>query len=59
MQNPLDISQDVSHALNRSWPVVALETCYLAHGLPSPANMETALACEEIIRKAGATPASI
>jgi len=59
MKNPLDISREVSNALNRSWPVVALETSYLAHGLPSPANVETALACEEIIRKAGATPASI
>lgn len=59
MQNPLDISPEVSGAMNRNHPVVALETSYLAHGLPRPANVETALALEEIIREAGATPASI
>lgn len=59
MQNPLDISHEVSSALNRNHPVVALETSYLAHGLPSPLNLETALAMEEAIREAGAVPASI
>lgn len=59
MQNPLDISQEVSSALNRNRPVVALETSYLAHGLPQPVNLETAIEMERLIREGGAVPASI
>jgi pseudouridine-5'-phosphate glycosidase len=59
MQNPLDISNEVSSAMNRNHPVVALESSLIAHGLPSPMNVETALAMEEIIREAGVTPATI
>ncbi|MCX6344761.1 MAG: pseudouridine-5'-phosphate glycosidase [Armatimonadetes bacterium] len=59
MQNPLDISNEVSSAMNRNHPVVALESSLIAHGLPSPLNVETALAMEEIIREADVTPATI
>ena len=59
MQNPLDISTEVSSAMNRNRPVVALESSLIAHGLPSPLNVETALAMEEIIRAAEVTPATI
>ncbi len=39
--------------------VVALETTILAHGMPYPDNVATALAVEEEIRQLGATPATI
>lgn len=59
MKDPLDISHEVSSALNRNEAVVALESSVIAHGLPSPVNVETALAMEEIIREAGVVPATI
>lgn len=40
-------------------PVVALETTIISHGMPYPQNVETALAVEEEIRRAGAIPATI
>ena len=40
-------------------PVVALESTVIAHGLPRPQNLETALRLEEIVREGGATPATI
>ena len=59
MKDPLDISHEVSSALNRNDPVVALESSVIAQGLPSPVNVETALAMEMIICEAGAAPATI
>ncbi|MCE5313650.1 MAG: pseudouridine-5'-phosphate glycosidase [Armatimonadota bacterium] len=59
MQNPLDISHEISSALNRNQPVVALESSVIAQGLPSPANIETALAMEQAVKNAGAMPATI
>ena len=38
---------------------VALESTVIAHGLPYPRNIETALRMEEIIRQEGATPVTI
>jgi pseudouridylate synthase len=40
-------------------PVVALESTIVAHGMPYPRNLETALAVEELIRSEGAVPATI
>lgn len=40
-------------------PMVALESSVISQGLPHPVNLETSLAMEEIIRKAGAIPATI
>ena len=40
-------------------PVVALESTIIAHGVPSPANVENALAVEQIIRNGGARTANI
>lgn len=40
-------------------PAVALETTIISHGMPYPQNVETALAVEEEIRKAGAVPVTI
>jgi pseudouridine-5'-phosphate glycosidase len=39
--------------------VVALETTILTHGLPPPANIECARGCEQVVRDAGALPATI
>lgn len=40
-------------------PQVALESTVIAHGLPSPHNLETARACEAAVRESGAAPATI
>lgn len=53
------IAEPVRRALGEQTPVVALESTVIAHGLPHPLNLETALACEEAIRIQGATPATI
>lgn len=59
MQEPLDISPEISHALNVSEPVVALESSVVAHGLPADVNVRTALEMEDVIREQGAVPATI
>ncbi len=40
-------------------PLVALESTVIAHGLPYPENVETALAMEAAVRSEGATPRTI
>ncbi|NNE98214.1 MAG: pseudouridine-5'-phosphate glycosidase [Pyrinomonadaceae bacterium] len=51
--------QEVSDALDRGKPLVALESTVIAHGLPFPQNVEMAFDLESIVRKNGATPATI
>jgi pseudouridylate synthase len=58
-QTEIRIADQVSRALKERRPVVALESTVIAHGLPHPLNLDTALACEEAIRQNGATPATI
>lgn len=55
----LDIKPEVKEALEQGRPVVALESTIIAHGMPYPRNVETALAVEEVIRSKGAVPATI
>src|SRR5881227_589230 len=55
----VQIAPSVKDALSRGAPVVALESTIITHGMPYPTNLETALAVEEIVRSAGATPATI
>src|SRR5258708_3548946 len=55
----IHIAGHVAKALTEGRPVVALETTVIAHGLPRPLNLETARACEDIIRDQGAVPATI
>jgi len=55
----LDIAPDVADALQAGKPVVALESTIISHGMPYPKNVETAAAVENIVREAGATPATI
>lgn len=56
---PLAVSATVQRALTDQMPVVALESTVIAHGLPSPRNVEVALACEAAVHARGATPATI
>jgi pseudouridine-5'-phosphate glycosidase len=55
----LCIADEVKSALDGGRAVVALESTVIAHGLPRPLNLETALELESIIREAGAVPATI
>jgi len=55
----LDVSPEVASALASRSAVVALESTLIAHGLPRPANLETARALEDEVRGAGAVPATI
>jgi pseudouridine-5'-phosphate glycosidase len=57
--NAIHVSAAVRDALKRRMPVVALESTILAHGMPYPRNLETALAVEADVRDAGALPATI
>lgn len=53
------IHPEVASALAAGRPVVALESTIITHGMPYPANVETARAVEAVIRAAGAVPATI
>lgn len=57
--NYLDIKPEVAKALEEGTPVVALESTIIAHGMPYPKNVETALEVEKVIREGGAVPATI
>ena len=59
MKEFLDIQKEVQEALIAGRPVVALESTIIAHGMPFPQNVETALAVNAAIRKAGAVPATV
>lgn len=54
-----ELSREVAEALAAGGPVVALESTIITHGMPYPANLETALAVEAVIRDNGAVPATI
>lgn len=53
------VREEVRAALDAGRPVVALESTVIAHGLPRPLNLETALRCESAVREAGAVAATI
>ena len=55
----MEIRTGVSEALQKSGPVVALESTLIAHGLPRPDNLELAREVEDIIHEEGAVPATI
>ena len=59
MHPTLHVSLEVSAALAAGRPVVALESTLITHGLPYPANAQTALAMEAAVRESGAVPATI
>jgi pseudouridine-5'-phosphate glycosidase len=55
----ITLSAEVAEALDQRRPVVALESTVIAHGLPRPINLQIARRLEQIVRNAGATPATI
>lgn len=58
--NPhLLVSPHVLAALRDGCAVVALESTIISHGMPYPANLDTARAVEEEVRSRGAVPATI
>jgi pseudouridine-5'-phosphate glycosidase len=59
MQSFLLFSPEVAAARASGKPVVALESTIISHGMPYPQNVQTAREVEQIIRDAGAVPATI
>ena len=57
--NFIDVKPEVAKALEEGTPVVALESTIIAHGMPYPRNVETAIAVEDVIRAEGVMPATI
>jgi pseudouridylate synthase len=55
----LDVAPVVADALAAGRPVVALESTVISHGMPYPANLETARGLEALVRDGGAVPATI
>ncbi|GLX03751.1 pseudouridine-5'-phosphate glycosidase [Microbispora sp. NBRC 16548] len=53
------VSDEVAEALAAGRPVVALESTIISHGLPQPRNLQVALELEDIVRQAGAVPATV
>ena len=59
MHQFLSYSAEVANARAAGKPVVALESTIISHGMPYPQNVQTAREVEQIIRDAGAVPATI
>jgi pseudouridine-5'-phosphate glycosidase len=59
MNPEIHLAAEVADALNSNQAVVALESTLITHGLPYPANVQTALAMESAIRETSAIPATI
>ena len=59
MQAFLQFSPEVQAARAAGKPVVALESTIISHGMPYPQNVQTAREVEQVIRDAGAVPATI
>ena len=57
-ESHLQPSDEVAEALATGAPLVALESTIISHGLPQPRNLEVARELEEIVRAAGAVPAT-
>jgi len=54
-----NFSAEVLEARRAGTPIVALESTIISHGMPRPINLDVAEEVEEIVRKRGATPATI
>ena len=59
MNYNVKLSDEVREAIALGRPVIALESTIIAHGMPYPQNVKTALACERLARAHGAVPATI
>lgn len=59
MTKNIILSPEIIRASEMGQPIVALESTVITHGLPTPRNMELALAMEAKVREQGAVPATI
>ncbi|MGH8853255.1 MAG: pseudouridine-5'-phosphate glycosidase [Telluria sp.] len=59
MHSFLLFSPEVAAARAAGKPIVALESTIISHGMPYPQNVQTAREVEQLIRDAGAVPATI
>lgn len=59
MHSFLLFSPEVAAARTAGKPIVALESTIISHGMPYPQNVHTAREVEQVIRDAGAVPATI
>lgn len=59
MTTPLTLHEEVASALRDGYPVVALESTILSHGLPPGRNLDVARRLERVVRDGGAVPATI
>lgn len=59
MNSNIHLSPEIVDTLKTGGAIVALESTLITHGLPYPANVETALAMESAVRSQGAVPATI
>ncbi len=55
----LRCTAEVLDAVRSGDPVVALESTIISHGMPYPQNVHTAREVEQVVRDAGAVPATI
>src|SRR5687768_18052356 len=55
----ITFNEEIAGALHFERPIVALESTVISHGLPHPRNLDTALRLEQLVRDAGAIPATI
>jgi pseudouridine-5'-phosphate glycosidase len=55
----IDVRPEVANALDVGAAVVALESTVIAHGLPSPRNLEAAERMQAAVREEGAVPAMV
>eukprot|EP01137_Pigoraptor_chileana_P019530 Opistho-2@80680 len=59
LRNLFVYTEPVASALAEGRPVVALESTIVAHGMPYPDNLTTALEVEAVVRSKNAVPATI
>ena len=59
INNKMIIKKSVAAAISEKRPVVALESTIISHGMPWPANLDTARLLEETVESNGATAATI
>ena len=59
LDNYIDISPEILHAIKKKLPIVPLESTIISHGMPYPKNIETAIMVEETVRANDAIPATI
>src|SRR5665213_3268823 len=59
MTDSLVIAPEIAAAIAGGRAVVALESTIVTHGMPYPQNVATAREVEQLVRAAGAVPATI